>query len=61
MIVAAEFPPAQRPYILFLAAVDSHRLNAAVTRCAPAKSPGHATLKANFKGRHDGRLASVAG
>jgi len=39
--VAAEFPPAQRPYILFLATVDSHRLNAAVTRCAPAQGCRH--------------------
>ena len=34
VVAAAEFQPAQRPYVLFLAAVDSHRLNSAVTKCA---------------------------
>ena len=44
VIAAAEFQPAQRPYILFLAAVDSHRLNAAVTRCAPSDKMSNARL-----------------
>ena len=38
VVAAAEFPPAQRPYVLFLAAVDSHRLNSAVTRFVHAAS-----------------------
>ena len=33
LALAAEFPPAQRLYVLFLEAADSHRLNRQLLRC----------------------------
>ncbi len=46
LAVAAEFPPAQRLFVLFLEAADSHRLNRQLVRCgaraAPRRAPGAA-------------------
>jgi hypothetical protein len=38
--IIAEFPQAQRLYVMFLEAADSHRLNSSLIRCGPRLGSG---------------------
>ncbi|KAK9820041.1 hypothetical protein WJX72_005403 [[Myrmecia] bisecta] len=65
LAVVAEFPPAQRLYVLFLEAADSHRLNTCVVRCMAGKlralmGQGSADSRGSRGSGHSERLGAMA-